>query len=362
MLMYTVITILSIHYSYSQDNYSIQRSSIGVHLIADHFPQRESIHLPGSDGRLTIGLAVSFLKGITPRLDMQTTLAVSFPRLAGKDNGGRHAFGEMDASLRGKLVPGNPRLIPFLQAGAGLAVYDGHVSAIFPAGAGIQINLPGETFLLFHAQYRITTAPAWDPAHLYYSAGIAGIIGKKRNIRTRRRPVLPPATSSHHPTSFSSRDRDGDGIADSLDACPDTPGDIALAGCPVIDTSHSVLINDMKEKLKEDAKNIFFETDRYTLLPASFKALDAAAALLTTHPQFHLLIEGHTDSTGRPDANQALSQHRAEAVRDYMIQKGIAKERLSAKGYGSKRPIAGNDTPSGRSLNRRVELIPYERP
>jgi len=362
MLVYMVITLMSINYSWSQDNHSIQRSSIGVHLIVDQFPQRDSIHLPGSADRSTIGLAISYLKGITPRLDFHTTLAISYPPFG--HNSDRHALGEMDASLRGKLLPGDARIIPFLQTGAGLSAYNGHFGAFFPAGAGIQVNLPGETFLLFHAQYRITTA-AWEPSHLYYSAGIAGVIGKKRNTSIKRRPPIPPThpllpsgSLTHSPLPSGNRDKDGDGIADSLDACPDIPGDASAHGCPMADTTHHVLLNDIREKLKTNAQNIFFEIDRYTLLPASFKALDETARLLKDNAQLHLLIEGHTDSTGLPVANQLLSQRRADAVRNYLIQQGIDEKRLFAKGYGSTKPIADNNTPQGRSRNRRVELIP----
>jgi len=124
------------------------------------------------------------------------------------------------------------------------------------------------------------------------------------------------------------------------------------------DTTHHVLLNDIREKLKTNAQNIFFEIDRYTLLPASFKALDETARLLKDNAQLHLLIEGHTDSTGLPVANQLLSQRRADAVRNYLIQQGIDEKRLFAKGYGSTKPIADNNTPQGRSRNRRVELIP----
>jgi len=344
-----VIVLMPLYTWSQQSGPSIQRSSIAVHLIAFHFPQQDSVlHQLNTTHPLTLGLALSFLKGVTPRLDFHATIATSFPEF------GKHALGEVDASIRAKLLQSSPGIMPFLQAGAGIANYTGHFGAFFPAGAGIQLNLSTETFVLLEAQYRIATG-TWEPGHLYYSAGIAGVIGKKKNTYIRQHPPVP---SVHSPLPSGSKDRDGDGIPDSLDACPDIPGDATAQGCPIADTTHRVLLNDIREKLKTNAENIFFETDRYTLLPASFKALDKTVRLLKENPQLHLLIEGHTDSTGLPEANLVLSQRRANAVLNYLIQQGIDEKRLSAKGYGSARPIEDNNTPQGRSRNRRVELIP----
>jgi outer membrane protein OmpA-like peptidoglycan-associated protein len=68
-------------------------------------------------------------------------------------------------------------------------------------------------------------------------------------------------------------------------------------------------------------------------------------------------VEGHTDSVGGDDYNQALSEHRAQSVRDYFVQQGISSANVEAHGFGKTEPIASNDTPEGRQQNRRVELI-----
>ncbi|QXD16858.1 OmpA family protein [Rhodocaloribacter litoris] len=105
------------------------------------------------------------------------------------------------------------------------------------------------------------------------------------------------------------------------------------------------------------ALSIHFEVNQSTLLPASHQTLDALGTVLTRHPGLRLEIAGHTDSTGPDDYNLRLSQQRAEAVRTYLIERfGIAPERLLARGYGETRPLADNDTPTGRTLNRRVEF------
>lgn len=104
-------------------------------------------------------------------------------------------------------------------------------------------------------------------------------------------------------------------------------------------------------------EKIQFETGSDKLLPVSFPLLDEIAAVLVDNPQIEVLqIEGHTDSTGGAARNRELSRQRAESVRAYLIGKGIAKGRLTAKGFGPDRPIATNDTPEGREANRRVEF------
>lgn len=102
---------------------------------------------------------------------------------------------------------------------------------------------------------------------------------------------------------------------------------------------------------------LHFDTARATLRPESGAALDQAALLMRQQPQLRLLIVGHTDNTGSSSTNQALSQQRAQSVRDALVGRGIAASRLTAAGAGSSAPVADNATDSGRALNRRVELV-----
>lgn len=109
-------------------------------------------------------------------------------------------------------------------------------------------------------------------------------------------------------------------------------------------------------------RNIFFEFDKANLLPESIMELDRLVELLKAYPSLKIEIGGHTDSKGNDEYNQKLSQARAEAVVDYLINKGIDKSRLKAVGYGETMPIApnthpdGSDNPEGRQLNRRTEF------
>ena len=103
-------------------------------------------------------------------------------------------------------------------------------------------------------------------------------------------------------------------------------------------------------------KNIFFETNRFELSPASQTELDKLVTLLQENPTIKIEIGGHTDNVGKAADNLALSDHRAKAVVDYLLAKKIDPTRLSSKGYGMTLPVADNSTPEGRAQNRRTEM------
>ena len=100
-----------------------------------------------------------------------------------------------------------------------------------------------------------------------------------------------------------------------------------------------------------------FETGNSQLKGNAFANLGKLSAFLNQYPERNLVIEGHTDSVGNKSSNQALSQRRADSVRQYLLQQGVAANRLTAFGKGEDAPIASNDSVSGRALNRRVEVI-----
>ncbi len=104
-------------------------------------------------------------------------------------------------------------------------------------------------------------------------------------------------------------------------------------------------------------KNVFFEQAKTTILPTSFPALDSLAGFLKRNPILKATIEGHTDYAGDAYKNVILSQDRANAVADYLVEKGIEKERLTANGYGGSKPISKKDGRKYHPENRRVEFI-----
>ncbi len=103
--------------------------------------------------------------------------------------------------------------------------------------------------------------------------------------------------------------------------------------------------------------NIYFETDKYDLVGQSFSTLDNVANYLNRNPSLTIQIIGHTDNDGEDYHNQILSDNRANAVKQYLVNKGIAASRLTHIGKGSREPIASNDTPEGKQQNRRVEFL-----
>jgi outer membrane protein OmpA-like peptidoglycan-associated protein len=108
-------------------------------------------------------------------------------------------------------------------------------------------------------------------------------------------------------------------------------------------------------------KNIFFNTGKSELLPASFPELDKLAGYLNEMPNTLIAISGHTDNTGNEDQNQKLSEARAKAVADYLTEKGIDTSRINYTGYGSSRPVSSNDSEEGKQQNRRVEFVVNEK-
>lgn len=103
-------------------------------------------------------------------------------------------------------------------------------------------------------------------------------------------------------------------------------------------------------------KNVFFETDQYELLLTSMVELQKFISLLNNSPEVHIEIGGHTDNVGTPECNLSLSENRAKAVYDYLVENGIDPSRLIYKGYGETQAVDTNDTEEGRANNRRTEF------
>ena len=170
-------------------------------------------------------------------------------------------------------------------------------------------------------------------------------------------------------------DSDGDGVADYLDKCPNTPAGAAVdaSGCPL--DSDGDGIADYLDKCPNTAKGtrvdnsgcplkaiielrgVTFANNSANLKADSTAILDEMAITLKRYPELKVEVAGHTDSSGPSEYNANLSQRRADAVRTYLISKGVDAGNLTAKGYGEDKPIASNATREGRAKNRRVELI-----
>jgi len=159
------------------------------------------------------------------------------------------------------------------------------------------------------------------------------------------------------------KDTDGDGVADKLDKCPDTPSGTVVdgAGCPLVTPKpiEKVIITEEDRRVVRDAiKNLEFDLGKATIRAKSFPTLNRVANLLV-NKNFSLKLAGHTDNTGSADLNMRLSKDRAESVKSYLVAQGVNASRVEATGYGKNQPIATNKTAAGRQKNRRVEFTLY---
>ncbi|MGZ6141961.1 MAG: OmpA family protein [Myxococcales bacterium] len=201
-------------------------------------------------------------------------------------------------------------------------------------------------------------------------------------IRFGGAPLPPPEKPFVGPPVS---DRDGDGVPDGGDLCPDEPGPAALDGCPDTDGDG---IPDREDKCPKEPgppendgcplgageavieigksgillkDSVHFDTGKDTIKSESFGLLDQVAKLLIDHPEMKKVrVEGHTDNVGNAAYNKDLSQRRAASAVRYLVSKGVAEARLVAAGYGFEQPIASNATALGRAKNRRVAFTVVE--
>ncbi|WNM19543.1 OmpA family protein [Flavobacterium capsici] len=144
-------------------------------------------------------------------------------------------------------------------------------------------------------------------------------------------------------------DRDGDGVLDKDDKCPDVKGTVANNGCPEVS-------DEVVKRLNDYAKTILFDSGKASFQQQTYPVLQSIAAILKEYPNSKFSLEGHTDSDGKDAANQKLSEDRAAAVKNYLVENGIDSSRLSSVGFGESKPIDTNKTKAGKANNRRVEV------
>jgi outer membrane protein OmpA-like peptidoglycan-associated protein len=144
-------------------------------------------------------------------------------------------------------------------------------------------------------------------------------------------------------------DTDGDGVLDKDDLCPEVKGTAANRGCPEV-------TEEVVKKLNDYARTILFNSGKSTFKDETVPVLENMKNILKEYPQARFSIEGHTDSDGSNALNQTLSENRAAAVVTYLVENGIAADRLRSVGFGETKPIASNRTAKGKAQNRRVEV------
>lgn len=169
--------------AFSQDDY-IQRPTLGLYFFFNDFKTS------GKLKDMSPGLALNYINGLNRHFDFTSTLTGSLLDYKTKDGatlGQDNLLLEGDVSLKGKLFSNKYWVSPFLQIGTGISKYKGYWGAFIPAGAGCQVNLFNEAFFIFNAQYRIAVTETVSE-HYYFSIGIAGVIGRRKD---EKRSVLP---------------------------------------------------------------------------------------------------------------------------------------------------------------------------
>ncbi len=270
------------------------------------------------------------------------------------------------------------KIVPFLAAGLGNLYYDspnGHMDKLtLDYGAGLKLFLTDDVALRADIRHVIPMNETFND--LMGTIGISFAFGGKSKCT----------------------DTDKDGVCDDIDKCLKTPagckvdkegcsaecqenarGDekeaITTAGAPEAGITEpaagpaavpepaplSAIPDSGPDAMKDKVVitlNVEFNTAKAVVNEKYYEDIKKVADFMKAHPGTTAVIEGHTDNVGNVPYNKALSQKRAESVRQYIIDKfGIKSSRLKAAGYGEERPVAGNDTPEGRKKNRRVEAV-----
>lgn len=289
------------------------------------------------------------------------------------------------------------KLVPYLAAGVGGMTFDSDVAstttkAQINGGGGVKYFITKAIALRGDARYLLSFD---DTANNFLgTVGMTYVFGAGSS-------AAPAAAAAAAVVAVAPADRDGDGVNDDVDRCPDTPvgvivdangcppdsdgdgvydhldqcpatpaGDpVDATGCPPDSDGDGVLDSEDKcpgtpRGAKVDARgcwvldNVQFDTSKATLKPDSNATLNEALDVLRQNPDLRVEIQGYTDNTGSTTFNRSLSEKRAQAVLEFFASQGVARDRLSAAGYGPDHPIATNDTREGRAANRRVELKP----
>ncbi len=274
-LMLSLLAIVVCTTVFSQNDYK-KGPTLGIHFVLNDFKTASELRAGGlstvlrdkqwsKPKRMSPGLAISYIQGLSDHVDFAGVLSAAFTDypvpnkiLTGKQN----LLLEAVATGNLKLVTDKYWFNPFLTLGVGASKYKGYFGAFIPVGLGIQARITEDTYLMLNTQYRVpvTENVAY---HLYHSFGMAHTFVKKKVIVPVEVPVIPVVVDRDGDGVLDvddkcpdvaglaslqgCPDRDGDGIADGDDKCPDVAGTAKYQGCPIPDTDGDG-INDEQDK------------------------------------------------------------------------------------------------------------------
>jgi OmpA-OmpF porin, OOP family len=276
-------------------------------------------------------------------------LGTEVPLLRGS---GITALGMVNGAFGLKKAPGQDRQIP-AELLFGLRWYSSlGVTFTFGGGLGCGCSLASPNLSFFTS---IIWVPAktreWDAIERFKAPPEPppppvdpdndGVIGERDRCPT----IAGPVENGGCPDT----DGDGDGVVDRLDKCPDEPmGKRGRDGCPLARKSGNKIVI---------LEQVNFATDQDVILSESYPVLEEVARVMQVNPNLdRILIEGHTDARASDQYNLELSKRRASSVKRFLIETGVAAERVCSQGFGRSMPLASNETEEGMALNRRVEF------
>ena len=305
----------------------------------------------------------------------------------------------MRASFVGQL--GLWSVTPFVLVGGGMlnvasdrAAVGSDIDASVHVGGGLKFYLTRYTMLRLDIRDHITAGQGVDDGVIHSPEALLGFsvtLGRKKNPPPKDtdkdgiydfedKCVTVPGVREYEGCPIP--DKDGDGILDPQDQCVDVPGVAEYKGCPIPDTDKDGFLdpqdscindpetkNDYKDgdgcpdevpkevtKFSGVIKGIYFDTDKDVVKKQSEKILDEALDTFLKFPDMKVEISGHTDSKGDREHNIDLSKRRAEAVKKWLVDRGVAANRLTTRGAGPDEPVDSNETKAGRAKNRRIEF------
>ncbi|SFM38306.1 OmpA family protein [Marinobacter zhejiangensis] len=309
---------------------------------------------PDSDRTDEYGSAVRVIYGL--RLDQNWWVEPQF--LTGVMETGQslatdYYHQELGADISYRLF-GDSQFTPFVLAGGGLSRNDvaNDRSKEFAGYANVGLGLLSSPFtesgmrLRGDARYLFDTFSD-DYSDIHFSLGITVPLG------VTRRQIVEKVTVIERPVIVESErvvelaDSDNDGVVDGVDQCPNTLEglEVDAVGCVKTDQEQSVVL-----------RGVTFEFNSNRLTANARDILNRAADALKGQDDLNVELAGHTDNVGAEAYNQQLSQKRADAVREYLLEMGVNASQMTAVGYGESQPIRSNDTEEGRERNRRVEF------
>jgi OmpA-OmpF porin, OOP family len=217
---------------FAQKNWSPEKkgSLIGLHFNLVDFKAPIGIKNPSSGDvyssikEMDEGVSLSYWRGLTSKIDVAVKANAMFYRIIEGLNDNSQIAVELEPTLNIRPFKDAAKVVPFLTAGVGVGLYNKKVGAYVPAGVGVQVNLQSLSYIFLQAQYKFTLTDKAIADNLFYSIGVAQSIGRNRPVIA---PPPPPMAVVEAP-----KDRDGDGVTDDNDKCPDVAGLASLQGCP----------------------------------------------------------------------------------------------------------------------------------